>query len=204
MGGGEISMENGAGPGGTRRLFPISVEPGIEDSPASYVIVGISRAQIAGTGRTAMLVSLLMLGIVTILLLSIGWFSSKRLILRRVEKLVLAAKRLGKGDLKARARLTGRDELARLGDAFDDMAGSLEAHSSDLESQVKRVNRLNRIYRVLSAINGVILRVRDRDELLQHACNIAVEMGDHAHGVDRPGVTRHRRSPAYQPCWAVP
>ena len=38
---------------------------------------------------------------------------------------------------------------------------------------------MNRIYRVLSGINGVILRVRDRDELMHHACNIAVELGDH-------------------------
>ena len=179
LGGGGIAMENGTGPRGTRRLFSISVEPGIAGKPASYVFVGIPRAQVAGAGREAMLVSLVMLGVVTILLLNIGWFGSKRLILGRVEKLVSAAERLGKGDLKARAGLRGRDELARLGSAFDEMAGSLEVHSSNLESQVERIKRLNRIYRVLSGINGVILRVRDRDELLQHACNIAVELGDH-------------------------
>ncbi len=40
-----------------------------------------------------------------------------------------------------------------------------------------RIRRLNRTYSVLSEINGLIVRVRDRDELFQEACRIAVEAG---------------------------
>lgn len=40
-----------------------------------------------------------------------------------------------------------------------------------------RIRRLNRVYAVLSGINALIMRVRDRDELFREACRIAVEDG---------------------------
>ncbi len=39
------------------------------------------------------------------------------------------------------------------------------------------IKRLNRVYAVLSGINGLIVRVRDRNELYREACRIAVEAG---------------------------
>jgi diguanylate cyclase (GGDEF)-like protein/PAS domain S-box-containing protein len=40
-----------------------------------------------------------------------------------------------------------------------------------------RIKRLNRVYAVLSGINTLIVRVRDRDELFREACRIAVDEG---------------------------
>jgi diguanylate cyclase (GGDEF)-like protein/PAS domain S-box-containing protein len=40
-----------------------------------------------------------------------------------------------------------------------------------------RIKRLNRVYAVLSGINTLIVRVRDRDELFREACRVAVEDG---------------------------
>src|SRR6266850_1410671 len=40
-----------------------------------------------------------------------------------------------------------------------------------------RIIRLNRVYAVLSGINALIVRVRDREELLKEACRIAIEHG---------------------------
>jgi diguanylate cyclase (GGDEF)-like protein/PAS domain S-box-containing protein len=41
----------------------------------------------------------------------------------------------------------------------------------------ERIRRLNRVYAVLSGINGAIVRIRERQELLNEACRIAVELG---------------------------
>ncbi len=41
----------------------------------------------------------------------------------------------------------------------------------------ERITRLSRIHAVLSGINSVIVRVRDREELFREACRIAVEDG---------------------------
>jgi diguanylate cyclase (GGDEF)-like protein/PAS domain S-box-containing protein len=41
----------------------------------------------------------------------------------------------------------------------------------------ERIKRLNRVYAVLSGINALLVRARDRDELFREACRIAVETG---------------------------
>src|SRR5207244_5192798 len=41
----------------------------------------------------------------------------------------------------------------------------------------EKIKGLNRVYAVLSGINGLIVRVRDRDELFREACGLAVEAG---------------------------
>jgi PAS domain S-box-containing protein len=41
----------------------------------------------------------------------------------------------------------------------------------------EKIRHLNRVYAVLSGINSMIVRVRDRDELYREACRIAVEQG---------------------------
>ncbi|MEW6688852.1 MAG: PAS domain S-box protein [Pseudomonadota bacterium] len=43
--------------------------------------------------------------------------------------------------------------------------------------QEKKIERLSRMHTVLSAINAAIVRMRDRDKLLQEACRIAVQHG---------------------------
>ena len=42
----------------------------------------------------------------------------------------------------------------------------------------EKIKRLNRVYAVLSGINALIVRVRDRQELFNEACRIAVEHGN--------------------------
>ncbi len=41
----------------------------------------------------------------------------------------------------------------------------------------ERIRRLNRVYAVLSAINAAIVRIRDRQELFEEACRVAVDAG---------------------------
>ena len=48
---------------------------------------------------------------------------------------------------------------------------------TDRRLDEERIKRLNRGYLVLSQINALIVRVRDRDELFEGACRIAVESG---------------------------
>jgi diguanylate cyclase len=56
------------------------------------------------------------------------------------------------------------------------IAGSAEDITERREHQTG-IARLSRIYAVLSGINSAIVRIRDRDELMQEACRIAVEEG---------------------------
>ena len=48
---------------------------------------------------------------------------------------------------------------------------------TERKAQRERIARLNRLYAVLSGINTLIVRVRDRSELFQEACQIALQAG---------------------------
>jgi len=48
-----------------------------------------------------------------------------------------------------------------------------------------RIRGLNRVYAVLSGINTLIVRVRDRQELFEEACRIAGRGRKVRHGLDR-------------------
>ncbi len=59
------------------------------------------------------------------------------------------------------------------GNAF----GGFVRDISDRKAQEEKILRLTRVYAVLSGINALIVRVRNRDELFRDACRIAVEAG---------------------------
>lgn len=64
----------------------------------------------------------------------------------------------------AEGRVVGASKIAR------DITAEVEAR--------ERVRRLTRIHTVLSGINGLIVRVHNREELLRNACRIAVSAGE--------------------------
>jgi len=65
-----------------------------------------------------------------------------------------------------------RDEQGRLV-----RTAGIVADVTDRMRAEERIRRLNRVLAVLSGINAVIVRVRDRDELFREACRLAVEAG---------------------------
>jgi diguanylate cyclase (GGDEF)-like protein/PAS domain S-box-containing protein len=60
---------------------------------------------------------------------------------------------------------------------IEEIAGNI-AFALDHMEKEEKVERLNRVYAVLSGINGLIVRVRNRDELFRESCRIAVEAGN--------------------------
>jgi diguanylate cyclase (GGDEF)-like protein len=67
----------------------------------------------------------------------------------------------------------GNDEVGKMAQAIAAFRHSLLG----LRESERRLGRLNRVYAVLSGINTLIVRVRDREELFREACRIAVEHG---------------------------
>src|SRR5690606_58545 len=48
------------------------------------------------------------------------------------------------------------------------------------DRQQVQIDRLNRVLRMLSGINGLVLRIRERNELLRETCRLAVSEGGYA------------------------
>jgi diguanylate cyclase (GGDEF)-like protein/PAS domain S-box-containing protein len=78
-------------------------------------------------------------------------------------------------------------EVALLSELAHDLAygiGALRAHV-ERERQQREIARLTRVLRMQSAVNAAVLRIRDRNELLQEACRITTHVG----GYDRAVVS---------------
>lgn len=103
------------------------------------------------------------------LLLLLG-FMMRRLVVAPVHRLRFVTRRIGKGELDARADVAGDDEIADLARSVNDMAHSLGTHEEEIA-------RLNHIYSALSETNHTIVRVEDEAELIRRICQIAVDFG---------------------------
>jgi diguanylate cyclase (GGDEF)-like protein/PAS domain S-box-containing protein len=57
------------------------------------------------------------------------------------------------------------------------LVGTIALDVTEQKLQEEKIARLSRIHAVLSGINSAIVRIRDRHELFQEACRIAVEHG---------------------------
>lgn len=87
-------------------------------------------------------------------------FLMSRLVVKPVRLLAKTAERLGAGDLSARVpQSTAKDELATLGEVFNQMASSLQAQTENLERLVEERTR------ELKAANEQLARLATIDEL---------------------------------------
>jgi HAMP domain-containing protein len=114
----------------------------------------------------------------------------------RVERLVRAAGKVASGNLSVRSSITGEDEIAALGKAFDDMAASLRSRSQQVREQ-----HFNTIKALTAAVDardpytaGHSLRVGDLARLLGERLALrgsaldALRIGGYLHDVGKIGI----------------
>lgn len=97
------------------------------------------------------------------------WLTFHFLLTRRTARLVHAAEQLAGGDLQARSRLKGNDELGRLGRAFDAMAGKVADTQLRLQHDIAERARVQealqnsegRLQQILNNTTSVV-SVKDR------------------------------------------
>jgi signal transduction histidine kinase len=128
---------------GIPRLFSFAPFGGAAQSANAYVTVGIPAA-VAFAGVNQILArNLAALGLVAGLALAAAWVGGNLFIVRQIQALVRATKRVAAGELGVRTGLPqGQGELSQLAGAFDQMAESLErAREQRLqEEELRRKN----------------------------------------------------------------
>src|SRR5439155_6216204 len=128
---------------GVPRLFSFAPLGGAAQSASPYVSIGIPTA-VAFAGANRILArNLVALGLVAGLALAAAWVGGNLFIVRQIQALVGATKRVAAGELGVRTGLPeGHGELSQLAGAFDRMAESLqEAHERRLlEEELRRKN----------------------------------------------------------------
>jgi diguanylate cyclase (GGDEF)-like protein len=106
----------------------------------------------------------------------VGYFEG-RTIVRSLGQLVAAANQIARGRFATRVPVRGRDELAVLGQSFNDMAAQLESRLQELESERARLrDAFTRFGQALAATH-------DPDQLLRVVVETAVQATGAAGGV---------------------
>ena len=73
--------------------------------------------------------------------------------------------------------INDRARLIRDGDAVPERVDGIMRDITERMAERKRINRLTRIRALSSAVNSAIVRLRQREQLLEEICRIAIEVG---------------------------
>jgi signal transduction histidine kinase len=144
---------------GVPRLIGFTRLWGLPQSADAYVWVDIPSAIAFAATNRMQARNVAGLGVVAVLAFAAAWIGGDAFILRPVQALVGASKRLSAGDLSARTGLpNGPGELGQLARAFDEMAESLQRlrqrrlqeerlrrKNAELEEQNRRVWEVTRL-----------------------------------------------------------
>ncbi len=181
---------------GVRRLYAFAPLAG-----NSRVLVGIPTAQVYGEADRMLRGNLIGLGIVTLLALAAAWLGGEAFLLRRVNALLAATRRMAGGDLSARTGIRyGMGELSQLARAFDEMAQSLQEQHQQRERAEADLRESQQHLAHLLAVSPAIIYTLNPDGLSSTwvSPNIATWLGytpeealqpgwwaDHLHPEDR-------------------
>ncbi len=158
----------GQGIDGVPRLYAFTPIGGIIQDNDLYVSVGIPQEVAFADVNRRLRDNLTGLGLTGLLMFALAWVGADLFILRRVNALVAATRRLAEGDLSARTGLPEkRDELGQLAHAFDKMADSLEQSYEELRA-VEHAHRLSdaRFVNIVKTANDAIISVDQEQHIV--------------------------------------
>jgi len=152
-----------------------------------------NEARIAVWTICAAVLLALVLGLAVALMIS-------RSITKSVGECLGFARRVAQGELSTRLAPRGDTEFGILAAALNRMAETLDERIAGQHQAEAKITRLNRVYAVLSGINAMIVRARDREALFGEACRVAVEAGHFAKvwvGIVERGTQQFRMAAAH-------
>ncbi|HEV8664182.1 MAG TPA: response regulator [Candidatus Methylomirabilis sp.] len=158
---GEVEWVDGEGTGRLSMYAPVPETPW-------GLIHSLSLAEIDAPIRMGARGAMAAGGFLLLLAVGVG-AALGRLTVRPILHLEAVARRLGAGDLSARAGLTRRDEIGRLGQAFDTMAESLAATQAALAARVADLDRRTRELTILQQLDQGMLAGAPPEETIRHA-----------------------------------
>jgi len=124
----------------------------LHDNEPPYLVmyVGVDKKMVLNRANMELVYNLILLGIVFLFAILLAWFAGNSMITGPLNKLVVATRRFGKGEMNVRTDLPHRkDELGRLAESFDTMAAMLEME--DLERKRAKQENQNLMERLQRA-----------------------------------------------------
>jgi len=135
---------------------------GAEGAPA-YVTLGIPTDIARLEVNRTLARNLIAYGIVAVLVFCVVWVGSDVFVLRGINTLLGAARRLGAGDLSARTGLRhGPGELEQLARAFDEMGERLEREMAEQRRTAEEIAAQRRFLRAVIDLNPNLIFAKDQ------------------------------------------
>jgi PAS domain S-box-containing protein len=150
-----------AGVDGVLRLW--SFRPVEGTRSAAYVIFGMDRGRVFADADRTMRHSLLLLALTLLVALSAAWLGARAVVLRPVDAIVSAARRLRAGDMAARTSMTEPGELGDLGRSFDRMADGLQERQREIERVSAAVRESYETLQAVITASPVAIIATDRE-----------------------------------------
>jgi PAS domain S-box-containing protein len=120
------------------------------DPPYLVIYVGIVKSTALHHANMELVFSFLVLGVACLFAMLLAWIAGNSIIVDPLNKLVIATKRFGEGEMHVRTDLGHRaDELGRLANSFDAMADMLETKDLDRRKAEAVVREREEKYRSL-------------------------------------------------------
>jgi diguanylate cyclase (GGDEF)-like protein len=140
----------------------------LQEQPAATLAVVSPQSKIDAANWAAQrrLILGLLASLVIVMLLA---YVEGRAIVTSIGRLVHAARAIARGDLEQRVPVQGRDELALLGRAFNDMAVQLQARARELAAERARLGE------AIDRFGDALAATHDPDQLRRVLVETAVE-----------------------------
>jgi signal transduction histidine kinase len=137
-------VKTSVGDDGVPRIYAFTPIPGSLKARRLYIALEIPQKIAFAKSERIFVRNIILLGFFAVLTVFMVWWVSDILVLRRVNAIVQASRRLAKGDLGTRIQpIRGDDELSHLARVFNDMASALELRE-DREQQAREALRQSR------------------------------------------------------------
>lgn len=123
----ETGVKESIGDDGVSRIYAFTTVPSSLKARHLYIALEIPQKIAFAASERIFIRNIILLGFFAALAVFMVWWASDVLVLRRINTIVQASRRLANGDLASRiAPIRSGDELSHLARVFNDMASALE------------------------------------------------------------------------------
>ncbi len=123
----ETGIKKSIGDDGVPRIYAFTSVPSSLKARRLYISLEIPQKIAFASSERVFVRNIILLGFFAVMAVLMVWWASDVLVLRRINTIVEASRKLAKGDLTTRIEpIHGGDELSHLARVFNDMATALE------------------------------------------------------------------------------
>jgi HAMP domain-containing protein len=153
---------------GMARLFAFSRLKSPVGGQSAYVAVDLPTATAFADADRILLYDLFLLGLLAALILTLAWCAADVFVLRRIQDIMDATRRVASGTLSARTKIPyGLSELGQLARTFDELAHTLEKRNAEVHASAQKIHEQRQRQSALYDINLAITSTLDLASVLR-------------------------------------